>query len=317
MRSEKAPFPPALALLIGVFAVSMGSIFFRLAEGHPLVEATYRCALATLILLPLAAFRARAELQRLSRRAWFQALGAGFFLALHFATWTTSLDYTSVASSVVLVTTNPIWVGLLTPFLSDDRISRMTVLGILLSVGGGVLIGWGDFQVSGRALIGDGLALLGAISASLYLLAGRRLRQQLTLLPYVTLCYGGAALFLLAMVLFFQRVPILPEQTMPLTLGGLSPQSYFWLLMAALIPQILGHSSYNWALAWFSASLIAVSLLGEPILSTIMAYFILGESVTRLTLAGGALILVGIYFAARGEAAQSRTQEILATEPVS
>ncbi|MBA3534489.1 MAG: DMT family transporter, partial [Ardenticatenales bacterium] len=160
--------------------------------------------------------------------------------------------------------------------------------------------------VGGTALFGDGLALLGAISAAFYLLIGRRLRQQLSLVPYVVLCYGTAALLLLVLVLVLR---------LPLTGHGSS--TYLWLLAAALIPQIIGHSSYNWALEWFSASLIAVTLLGEPIISTILAYFILGEKVTTLTLGGAALILLGVFFAARGEAHQSAAQEALAAEPVS
>ncbi|MBA3533396.1 MAG: DMT family transporter, partial [Ardenticatenales bacterium] len=141
MNTRRPPFPPAFALIAGICAVSTGAIFFRLAEAPPLVEAAYRCVLATLILLPIAWITARDELRRLSPQSWWLALGAGFFLALHFATWTSSLEYTSVASSVVLVTTNPLWVGLLTPFMSTDRISRLTALGIAISVVGGIVIG--------------------------------------------------------------------------------------------------------------------------------------------------------------------------------
>jgi drug/metabolite transporter (DMT)-like permease len=293
-------------LLLGVFAVSTGSIFARLADAPALAIAAYRCTLATLILLPIASISARDELRRLARREWMLAFGAGFFLALHFATWISSLDYTSVASSVVLVTTNPIWVGLLTPFISSDRISRATALGILLSVTGGVVISAGDFQVGGTALLGDGLALLGAMAAAVYLLLGRRLRQNLSLVSYVVVCYGSAALLLLALVAVLR---------LPMT--GYTPETYLWLLAMAVVPQIIGHTSYNWALGFFSASLIAVSLLGEPIGATVLAYLVLGESVGWVTLVGGAIILAGIYFAARGESQSETGLEALETEPVS
>jgi drug/metabolite transporter (DMT)-like permease len=293
-------------LLLGVFAVSTGSIFVRLADAPALVIAAYRCTLATLILLPIASISAPNELRRLARREWMLAFGAGFFLALHFATWISSLDYTSVASSVVLVTTNPIWVGLLTPFISSDRISRATALGILLSVTGGVVISAGDFQVGGTALLGDGLALLGAMAAAVYLLLGRRLRQNLSLVSYVVVCYGSAALLLLALVAVLR---------LPMT--GYSSDTYLWLLAMAVVPQIIGHTSYNWALGFFSASLIAVSLLGEPIGATVLAYLVLGESVGWVTVVGGAIILAGIYFAARGEAQSETGLEALETEPVS
>ncbi|MCB0076948.1 MAG: DMT family transporter [Anaerolineales bacterium] len=291
MSTESPPtVSPVLVLLIGVLAISTGAIIVRLADAPPLVVAAYRCSLAALALLPLAWHRSRDELRRLSPRDWLLACVSGFFLSLHFATWISSLDYTTVASSVLLVNTNPIWVGLLTPFLSDDRISRLTALGILLSVVGGIVIGAGDFRVGGQALLGDGLALLGAITVTLYIFIGRRLRRHVSLLSYVVLCYGAAALFLLAFAIGSGQA-----------LTGYSPQTYFWMAMLALIPQLIGHSSYNWALGWFSASFIAVTLLGEPIGSTILAYFILNEAVTRPTLIGGALILAGIYLAARGE----------------
>ncbi|MDQ4076433.1 MAG: DMT family transporter [Chloroflexota bacterium] len=290
MHRQTPAFPPALALTIGVAAVSTGAIFVRLADAPALVIAAYRCGLATLILAPISWMRARDELGELALRDWALALGSGFFLALHFATWISSLDYTTVASSVLLVNTNPIWVGLLTPFLSNDRITRLTAMGIAISVVGGIIIGAGDFRIGGEALLGDGLALLGAITVTFYFFIGRRLRQSVSLLSYVVLCYGAAAVILLAIVL-----------VMGLPLTGYSSETYLWLLALAIVPQIIGHSSYNWALGWFSASLIAVTLLGEPIGSTILAYFILGESVPLVTVQGGALILLGIYLAARGE----------------
>lgn len=285
--------PPALVLAIAVFAVSTGAIFARLATEAPaLVIAAYRTGLATLVLLPIAWRRAGGEIRALPTRDLRLALGAGFFLALHFATWISSLDYTTVASSVVLVSTTPIWVGLLTPLVSNDRLSRLTVVGIALSVLGGIVISAGDFRIGGQALLGDALALAGAVAAALYLLIGRRLRQRLSLVGYVVLCYGAAALILLALITLL-GLPLL----------GFSRETYLWLVALALVPQLIGHSGYNWALGFFSATLIAVSLLGEPIGSTILAYLILGESVTSVTLVGGAVILLGIYFAARGEAA--------------
>lgn len=290
---SRPSLPPALVLAVAVLAVSTGAIFARLATEAPaLVIAAYRTGLATLVLLPIAWRRAGGEIRALPARERRLALGAGFFLALHFATWISSLDYTTVASSVVLVSTTPIWVGLLTPLLSSDRLNRLTIMGILLSVIGGIVISAGDFRIGGQALLGDALALAGAISAALYLLIGRRLRQSLSLIGYVVLCYGSAALMLLALLAL-----------LGLPLVGFSNETYLWLVALALVPQLIGHSSYNWALGFFSASLIAVSLLGEPIGSTILAYLVLGESVTSLTLVGGAVILLGIYFAARGEAA--------------
>jgi drug/metabolite transporter (DMT)-like permease len=285
------PFPPSLALLSGVLAVSTGAIFARLADAPALVIAAYRVGLAALLLAPLAWWQAGDEMRRLTRRDYWLGLLAGLFLALHFATWIASLNYTSVATSVVLVNTNPLWVGLLTPWISHDRLPGLMRLSIAISVVGGLIIGIEDFTLGGQALWGDVLALLGSICAALYLLLGRTVRLRLSLLAYVIVCYGSAALILWVIVLVL-RLPI----------SGFNTQTYTMFLALALVPQLIGHSSYNWALKWFSASLIAVSLLGEPIGSTLLAYVLLGEGLTWPQVIGGVSILAAIYLAARAEA---------------
>jgi len=285
---------PYLALLSGTLAVSTGAIFARLADAPALVVAAYRVGLATLILLPFAWWRVRGELLRLSPKEVRLASLAGMFLALHFAAWISSLDYTSVANSVVLVNTNPLWVGLLTPLITRERLHRRTVIGILVSVSGGIIIGAGDVAGGGRALLGDGLALAGSICAAVYLLLGRNLRRRLSLLAYVMVCYGSAALVLWAIVLI-----------MGLPVRGFSSGTVtaFWAM--ALVSQVIGHTSYNWALRWVSPSLVAVSLLGEPIGATILAYVIFGEGLTWAKVIGGVLILSAIYIAACGEKTQT------------
>jgi drug/metabolite transporter (DMT)-like permease len=287
---ERPTFNPSLALVSGVLAVSTGAIFAKLAEAPALVIAAYRVGLASLILAPIAWWKARDELMGLEIREYILALLSGFFLALHFFTWISSLNYTSVANSVVLVNTNPLWVGLLTPVLSKDRLGLMSKIGIALGVIGGAIIGAGDFATGGQALWGDFLALLGSICAAMYLLLGRNLRRKLSLLAYVIICYGGAAIILWALVI-----------ARGLQVVGFSSGTYAAFAGMALISQIIGHTSYNWALKWFSASLIAVSLLGEPIGATILAYIIFAETLTWTKLVGGSLILAAIYLAARGE----------------
>ncbi len=287
---DSPPFNPYLPLLFGVVAVSTGAIFARLADAPALVTAAYRVGLATLILAPLAGWKARAELRRLSRRDGLMAVLAGFFLALHFAAWISSLDYTSVANSVVLVNTNPLWVGLLTPLITRERLGRRTVIGIALSVAGGAVIGMGDFATGWRALLGDLLALIGSVCAAAYLLLGRTLRRKLSLLPYVFVCYGSAAVLLWTAVLML-RLPV----------TGYGSRTLAAFCGMALISQIVGHTSYNWALKWFSASLIAVSLLGEPIGSTILAYILFDEGLTWFKAIGGMGILSAIYLVASDE----------------
>ena len=277
-------------LIFGIIGVSTGSIFARLADAPALVTAAYRVGLASLILLPLAGWKTRVELRNLSFNDLKLALLSGLFLAGHFASWISSLDYTSIANSVVLVNTIPIWVGLLTPLISEERLKKSTVVGIIFSIIGASIIGFGDAAFGGIALKGDFLAIVGAVCAAIYLLLGRKLRRKLTLLSYVAVCYGSAAAILWMIVLLLD---------LPIT--GYSTQTIaaFWAM--ALISQIVGHSSYNWALKWFSASFVAVALLGEPIGSTIMAYFIFDEGLTWIKIAGGICILFAIYIAASAE----------------
>jgi drug/metabolite transporter (DMT)-like permease len=292
------PVPPWLILAGGVLAVSGGAIFVRLAEAPSLTIAAYRTGLATLCLLPAALARNRAELRRLEARDLARCLIAGVFLALHFAAWISSLAYTPVANSVVLVNTNPLWVGLLTPWITGERIGRATVLSIAASLVGVAIIGAGDFAASREALLGDGLALIGGLCAAVYLLLGRDLRRRLSLLSYTSLCYGAAALILWLLVL-----------GLGLPITGFTLRTWTALAGMALISQIIGHTCANWALRWFSASLIAVSLLGEPVISSLLAYLLFGERLGPSMLIGGAVVLAAIVLCARAEAADPAARE--------
>lgn len=285
--AERPRFNPAIILIIGVLAVSSGAIFVRLAESPPLVTAAWRLSFATLILLPYTLWKTRDELGRLSRRDLAIGALAGFFLALHFATWISSLSFTSVANSVVLVNTAPVWVALMTPWVTRDRVSRRAWLGIAASVTGAAIIGFGDFASGSRALIGDGLALGGSLALAIYLLLGRKLREKLSLPAYLTVCYSSATLLLWACVLV---------AGLPVT--GFNAKTWGALFGMALVSQHLGHSSYNWAMKYFSAGFIAVCLLGEPVLGSLLAWWLLGEALTWGKALGGAIILAGIYLAA-------------------
>jgi len=281
---------PHFALISGIMAVSTGAIFAKLADAPAIVIAAYRVGLAALVLAPIALWKAREELSALSSADLVRAAVAGAFLALHFGTWISSLNFTSVANSVVLVNTNPLWVGILSPFVTGERIKPAIFASIILSVIGATIIGVEDAGSSGNDLLGDSLALLGGICASVYLLLGRDLRKRLSLISYVFICYGSAAFLLWATVLLTgMRSSGFPADTVAM----------FWAM--ALIPQLIGHSSYNWALKWFSTGVIAVSLLGEPIGSTILAYFVFDEVLTWQAFAGGSLILLAICIAGSSE----------------
>jgi drug/metabolite transporter (DMT)-like permease len=292
--------PPSSArvfavLAVGVLIVSTASILIRWlqADGVPSLSiAAWRLALAALILAPLVALGHRADLARLTRRDWLLAAAAGAFLAAHFATWILSLEYTSVASSVALVTTNPIWIGIASWLVFRERLGAVLVLAIGLAVAGSAVIFLAD---SGRAALagsrpalGNALAILGSLAICGYLLIGRGLRRSLPLVPYVGVVYTAAAVCLLV-VAVAAGAP----------LDGFDSRSWLWLAALAVGPQLLGHSSFNWALKYLSATLIALAILGEPIGSTILAWWLLGEQVGPIKIAGMALLLAGIFLAAR------------------
>lgn len=296
---SREPHPPIvspiLGAIFGITAASTAAIFIRYAQqaGAPsLVIAAFRLSIATLVLTPIALTRRRAELAGLTQRELGLALLSGFFLSLHFATWISSLEYTTVASSVVLVTTTPLWVALLSPFTLRESITRAGVVGILVALVGGVVIGLSDSSdaTASNPLLGDLLALTGAMMAASYIIIGRRLRRQMTLVSYTFVVYGAAAVMLVAFMLAGGYSPV-----------GYPTTAYLWFILLALIPQLLGHSSINWALGYLSAATVSTILLGEPIGSIILAVILLGEVPGVLKVLGAVLILVGIYAVARSE----------------
>jgi drug/metabolite transporter (DMT)-like permease len=295
-----------LVLLAGILAVSTASIFIKFAQhaGAPsIVIAAFRLTLASLVLAPLALRRYRSELRQLTRREWFLALLSGVFLALHFAVWVTSLQYASIASSVVLVSTTPLWVAVFAPLVLRERVGVSTYIGLALALAGGTVVGLSDACTwhagsltcpavgtffGGTAFLGDFLALAGAWMAAGYMLVGRSLRAKINLIPYIFVVYGMAAVVLIAIMFGMGQSPL-----------GLPPLTYLWLVLLALVPQLLGHSIFNWSLKYIPVSLVSVTLLGEPVGSTVLAWFILQEQPGWIKIIGALLILAGIWLAAR------------------
>jgi drug/metabolite transporter (DMT)-like permease len=294
------------ALSAAILAVSTASIFIRFAQADApsLVIAALRLTFATLLLSPFALLHHREELKRLTRSEVILAVISGLFLAAHFATWITSLEYTTVASSVVFVATGPLWVALLSPSLLNERLTRAAILGLVIAILGGTTIGlsdacsWQDglrcpeFSqiLRGRAMWGNFLALTGAWTVSGYLIIGRKLRAGMSLIPYIFLVYGIGAVAL--------NITLLVSRNSPF---GYPIQAYGWMLLLAVFPQLIGHSTFNWALRYLPAAFVAVTTLGEPIGSAILAFFLLKETPTLAVIIGGGLILFGIYLASRSE----------------
>jgi len=275
-----------LFLPVGIIAISTASIFIKLCDAPVLTIASYRMILASLMLTPFACYKKPWRGWERKEIKWF--LLSGLFLSLHFAFWIASLKYTSVASSVVLVATHPIFVGIGGWLFLKERMGVNLIAGIALSVFGCGLVSSGDVNLSKGVLIGDGFALLGAIAASGYLLLGRKLRKDQDLFSYIFPVYSTAGLILIPLSLIFQQ-----------SFFGYSSTTYAYLFLLALIPQLIGHTTFNWALKYLPASMVAITILGEPIGSTILAYLILGEGLTVWKVLGGISIFGGILIALR------------------
>jgi drug/metabolite transporter (DMT)-like permease len=287
-----------LALAAGVLIVSTAALLIRFAidaGAGPLAVAAGRLTLAAAVVVPLAMWRRGPELHRMQPRDWGVAAVAGLFLAVHFSTWIASLHFTSVASSVALVTTNPIWVGLLSWWLLGEPPTRRTAAGIAMAVAGSALIIVSDLAAApgsaGRdPMLGNALALAGAVAISGYFLVGRGLNRRLSLVAYIAIVYGAAALAMNAIAIAGGQ----PLWSIP---------SAAWLPIAALAagPQLVGHTILNASLRHLSATFVALAILGEPVGSAVLAWLFLGETFTGLQFAGFATLLAGIVMAAGGE----------------
>lgn len=283
---NRPAFPPYLALLIGVIAVSTSAIFVKLSSAPAPIIATYRLLFSVLLTVPFL-FWTRGvlrELVRLKRKQWLLVTCSGAFLASHFLLWFESLQYTSVASSTVLVTLQPLFAFLGGYLLFHERLRLLALAGGFLAIAGSFIIGWGDFRIGGMALWGDILALLGAMTVTGYFLIGQYVRQAMSLTAYTLAVYSITTLFLVGYDLLF-GYPLI----------GYPLADWGWFFCLALIPTLLGHSIFNWAIKWLSTSTISMSILGEPVGTAILAYFILDEKLTGPQWIGGGVILFGIF----------------------
>jgi drug/metabolite transporter (DMT)-like permease len=275
-----------LVLFIGVAAVSSAAVLIREADAPALVIAAYRLGLAA---LPTGALALAAGRRGVTRDGlWMWPLLAGTFLALHFGFWIASLQQTSVITSVVLVTTNPLFVGLASPLVLRERVPAATWAGIGIATVGAGLMAAEDVGEGLGTLAGDLYALLGAAFGACYLMIGRRARPQVSWVGYVGVVYSVAAVLLVASVLVSRE---------PFT--GYSAKTFLMLGLLALVPQLVGHSAINWALAYVPAALVAVAILGEAVGATILAAIVLQEVPSVLEMAGALLVLAAVYVALR------------------
>ncbi|KAF0198083.1 MAG: putative permease [Bacillota bacterium] len=271
-----------IVCLIGIIAVSFAATFIRMADAHPTVIAFMRMAIAA-VLLGIVWLATNREYPRANDIPYLFA--AGVCLALHFVTWIASLGMTSVASSVVLVTMQPLFVLAISTYLFKERITSREILGVALCLMGALSIAWSDMQTGGHSTLqGNTLALSGAAFAALYFVFGKKVRRRLHILPYVAITYSIAALTL-GLIVSIYRLP----------LGPFSFPTWGAFVGLALVCTVIGHSSFNYAIAYLPASTVSVATLGEPLGATLLATFILREAPTLGQIVGGGIIIAGIY----------------------
>nr|MBN2278239.1 DMT family transporter [candidate division Zixibacteria bacterium] len=273
-----------LSLFIATFAVSWAAILIKLAGAEALPTAFYRMAFSSVLLALPALPGIRRTLGSLSRRQLILLVISGLVLGLHFTVWVTSLFYTTISNSTILVATQPIWVLILEVVFLREKIKPRSIIGMAVAIVGMIIISRGDFSLGREFIIGDLLALAGAVFAGLYLFIGRQLRANMSNLGYVFPVYTIAAVTLLIISLFYR-----------LNLISYPAQTWFIFLLLALIPTLVGHTMYNWLLKYVSAHLVATTILGEPIGATILAIFFFDQIPGWWTLIGGILILAGIF----------------------
>lgn len=305
------PISVYIMLTLGLTSFAFSAILVRLAQAEGIPSpfvASSRLVIAALVLTPLVIMKYRNNLMTLNRKDLLLGFGAGVFLALHFITWVTSLEYTSILISVVFVTSGPLWVAILEVIFFRAKLPKLVVIGLAVAILGGLLIGFAGALSDSidaievdrrRELIGGGLSLIGAMTIAVYLIIARKLQQprirngitvKLHIIPYIWLVYGTAGLLLLVWTL---------SAGIPIT--GYSTQGYLWLIVMALFPQLVGHSSLNYAVGYLPATLVSMATQLEPIGSAILAYLLFGELPFPLQILGSVIIISGVMLATYGQ----------------
>ncbi|WP_054861501.1 EamA family transporter [Gracilibacillus sp. JCM 18860] len=278
---------PYIAIVIGVISLSTAAVFVKLAGGDvpPSIIANYRLLLAAFLMLPpYVVVKKRQEIKMLKKKEWILTILAGISLAIHFIVWFESLQYTSVASSVVLVTLQPIFAFIGTYFFFHERFSSGTIISMFIAIFGSIIIAWGgDVQIAGKALYGDLLAILGAIFITAYFLFGQRVRKKVSMMTYTCIAYSIGAIMLIMYNMILKN-------------SFFHYTSFEWSIFVfiAIIPTIFGLNLLNWSLKWVSSSVISMGIVFEPVGAAILAYFLLEETITWSQWLGGTIIIFGL-----------------------
>jgi drug/metabolite transporter (DMT)-like permease len=281
---EEPKVNPYAVLALGVLSVSASAIFVKLCSAPSGVIAFYRLFFTVVFMLPIFLKKQHiSELFLITKTDWLFSIVAGILLAFHFILWFESLNYTSVASSTVLVTLQPIFAFVGTFIFFKEKLSSKAIISGIIAVAGSIIISWGDFRISGTALFGDFLALIACAFVTGYLLFGQTVRKRISLITYTFIVYFMSAITLFIYALA-TRGPLVPNRS----------SDWIYFILLALFPNLLGHSLFNWSIKWLSASTISMAILFEPVGASILAYFILNENVAWTQILGGVIVITGI-----------------------
>lgn len=276
-------------LFLGTMALSTSAIFAKLSQAPSSIIAFYRLAFTFLMLLPFVFTNKKnlEQIKNLTKKQFLIGGSSGIFLSMHYLLWFESLKFTSVASSTVIVTLQPVFAFSVSALIFKEKFSKQAIFGAIISILGSIIIGLGDFQISGMALIGDIMAFIAAGVITIYFFIGQILRKEIDVVPYSIVGYGTSSVVLLIYSII-ARAPFFnyPRET------------WLYFLGLAFISTILGQVIFNWLLKWVSTSTVSMSILGESVGTCVLAYFILGEVLTFKQVLGITIILSGLllYF---------------------
>ncbi|OAB44970.1 DMT family transporter [Paenibacillus antarcticus] len=282
MKKSSAPVPIIIPLLIGVIAVSFSAIFVKWSSAPASIQGMYRLLFAVLIMLPFG-IRRISELRKVSYKNWLLLGASGFFLALHFLLWMGSLKYTTVSSSTIILALEPVFIWCGAYFIFKERISTFAKVGMLIAVAGAALIGWGDVGISSTNLYGDLMSFLGTIAVAVHMLIGQKLMSQVSAYVY------NLVVFTSAVVVF-----ALYNVMMGISFTNYNDQEWGIFLLLAIVPTVFGHMLFNWLLQYISATTVSMSILGEPIGASLLAFLLLNETMSWIQISGGLMAIAGM-----------------------
>lgn len=277
------------ALLVGMAAISVSPILVRYSGAPVSVQGLYRMLFTFLLMLPFG-WRQLPAIQKLTLRDWALLISAGFFLALHFLLWMASLSYTSVASSTIMLTLEPVFVAALAFFLLRDRLGKAAWIGMTVSIGGAVLVSSGDFGLSREALFGDALSLLGTAAVAVNIILTKQLLRRMPSYVYSLIVFGFTAMFF-----------ALYNVSLGIPMTGYPSREWMIFLLLAIIPTVFGHMIFNWLLQYLRPTTVSMSVLAEPVGASLLAMALFGEALNAFQLAGGAAMIAGFILYLRSE----------------